>query len=174
VLAVFFSLFDGHGVCCGETGPERRVIVITDISQIKDTDFTGFAQLKTLDMRAVSVDAATVDALQAKLPGCTMIWNVPLGAGTFDSSSRELALSQDCAAKDLAMLRYFPSLTHVMRRAGTADELLQTLLGGTRKFRLLGCDDRSVRQRHGYPLDLPDKRFHGQSSRFCGAYLLNR
>lgn len=134
LLAAFSLCFMVTGCAAEKLDPSAESIVITDISQIKETDFTGFAQLKTLDMRAVSVDAATVDALQAKLPSCTMIWNVPLGAGTFDSSSSELALSQDCAAKDLAMLRYFPSLTHVDATSCTVDEAFANAAAGYSKI----------------------------------------
>lgn len=130
LLAAFSLCFMVTGCAAEKLDPSAESIVITDISQIKETDFTAFAQLKTLDMRAVSVDAATVDALQAKLPGCTMIWNVPLGAGTFDSSSSELALSQDCVAKDLAMLRYFPSLTRVDATKCTVDEAFANAAAG--------------------------------------------
>lgn len=130
LLAAFSLCFMVTGCAAEKLDPSAESIVITDISQIKETDFTAFAQLKTLDMRAVLVDAATVDALQAKLPGCTMIWNVPLGAGTFDSSSSELALSQDCAAKDLAMLRYFPSLTRVDATRCTVDEAFANAAAG--------------------------------------------
>ena len=130
LLAAFSLCFMVTGCAAEKLDPSAESIVITDLSQIKETDFAWFAQLKTLDMRAVSVDAATVDALQAKLPGCTMIWSVPLGAGTFDSSSSELALSQDCAAKDLAMLRYFPSLTRVDATKCTVDKAFANAAAG--------------------------------------------
>lgn len=88
-------------------------IVITNISQLKNQDFMGFDQLKTLDLRAVSADAATVDALQAKLPNVAILWKVPLGSDSFDSTSSTLTLPQSCTAGDMALLRYFPSLTQV-------------------------------------------------------------
>ena len=134
LLAAFSLCFMVAGCAAEKLDPSAETIVITDISQIKETDFAGFAQLKTLDMRAVSVDAATVDALQAKLLGCTMIWNVPLGAGTFDSTASELTLSQDCAAKDLAMLRYFPLLTHVDATSCTVDEAFANAAAGYSKI----------------------------------------
>ncbi len=122
LIAAFSLCFMVTGCAAEKLDPSAEAIVITDLSQIEDTDFSGFEQLKTLDLRAVSADATTVDALQAKLPNCIIIWNVPIGAGSFDSSSSELTLSQDCTANDLAMLRYFPSLTRVDATSCVVDE----------------------------------------------------
>lgn len=99
-----------------------ETIVITNLSQLENEDFAGFDQLKTLDLRAVSVDAERVDALQAALPNCEILWLVPLGTGSFDSASSELTLTPDCTAADLAKLSYFPSLTRVDATQCSIDE----------------------------------------------------
>ena len=122
LLATFsLCLFMMTGCAAEKLDPSAETIAITDLAQLKDQDFTGFDQLKTLDLRAVAADAATVDALTAKLPDCVILWKVPLGSETFDSSSSELTLPQNCVASDLAMLRYFPSLTQVDATSCTVD-----------------------------------------------------
>ena len=106
-----FSIMTG---CAAEKlDPSAETIVITDLAQLKSQDFAGFDQLKTLDLRAVAADAATVDALIAKLPNTEIVWKVPLGSEVFDSTSGTLTLPQSCTASDLSLLRYFPALTQV-------------------------------------------------------------
>ena len=108
---------------CGaaKLDPAKETIVITSLSQLQNESFAGFDQLRTLDLRAVAVDAARVDALRAALPDCTILWNVPFGSVSFDSSSSELTLPQDCSAADLASLRHFPALTRVDATTCTVD-----------------------------------------------------
>lgn len=69
-------------------------------------------QLVRLDLRDNAVSAEQFEALQAALPGCTILWSVPLGAETFDSASTSLTLPALEAAQ-LPRLRYFPELTQV-------------------------------------------------------------
>jgi Leucine-rich repeat (LRR) protein len=113
LASISLCLIFATGCAAAKLDPTAESIVITDLSQLKNQDFAGFEQLKSLDLRGVSVDAATVDALQVKLPNATILWKVPLGVGTFDNDVSELALPQDCTANELSMLRYFPLLTHV-------------------------------------------------------------
>ena len=101
------------GCAAEKLDQSAETIVITDLAQLKDQDFAGFDQLKTLDLRAVAADAATVDALIAKLPNTEIVWKVPLGSEVFDSTSGTLTLPQSCTASDLSLLRYFPALTQV-------------------------------------------------------------
>lgn len=101
------------GCAAEKLDPSAETIVITDLAQLKSQDFAGFDQLKTLDLRAVAADATTVDALKAKLPNTEIVWKVPLGKESFDSTSGTLTLPQTCTASDLAMLRYFPQLMQV-------------------------------------------------------------
>ena len=121
-LIVCLFITSVAGCAAAKLDPTAETIVITNLSQLKDETFAGFDQLKTLDLRAVAVDATRVDELSAALPNCTILWNVPIGAGSFDSSSSELTLPQDCTAQDLALLRYFPSLTRVDATQCTVDE----------------------------------------------------
>ena len=113
LLVALFCMMVGTGCAAEKLDPSAETIVITDLAQLKSQDFAGFDQLKTLDLRAVAADAATVDALQAKLPNAEIVWKVPLGSESFDSTSGTLTLPQSCKASDLALLRYFPALTQV-------------------------------------------------------------
>ena len=113
LLVALFCMVFGTGCAAEKLDPSAETIVITDLAQLKSQDFAGFDQLKTLDLRAVAADAATVDALQAKLPNAEIVWKVPLGSESFDSTSGSLTLPQSCKANDLALLRYFPALTQV-------------------------------------------------------------
>ena len=113
LLVALFCMMFGTGCAAEKLDPSAETIVITDLAQLKSQDFAGFDQLKTLDLRAVAADAATVDALQAKLPNVEIVWKVPLGSESFDSTSGMLTLPQSCKANDLALLRYFPALTRV-------------------------------------------------------------
>ncbi len=113
LLAALLCMIFSTGCAAEKLDPTAESIVITDLSQLKNQDFAGFDRLKTLDLRVVSVDAETVDALQAKLPNAAILWKVPLGSELFDSTSATLTLPQNCKASELSQLRYFPSLTQV-------------------------------------------------------------
>ena len=116
---LMLAAFAGCGAA--KLDPAEETIVITSLSQLENESFAGFDQLRTLDLRAVAADAAQVDALRTTLPDCTILWNVPLGSASFDSSSGELTLPQDCSASDLAGLRHFPALTRVDATACAVD-----------------------------------------------------
>lgn len=124
MLVFAVAIFSG----CGEPKLDRDAesIVITSLSELENESFLGFDNLKTLDLRAVETDAAHVDALQAALPGCDILWNVPLGSSTIDSTLSEIILPQDCTAADLTRLRYFPALSRVDATACAVDEAFAT------------------------------------------------
>ncbi len=69
-------------------------------------------QLVRLDIRDNPVTAGQYDALHAALPGCEILWSVPIGDATFDSDSTRLVLPAVDAA-EIQMLRYFPNLADV-------------------------------------------------------------
>ena len=69
-------------------------------------------QLVRLDIRDNPVTAGQYAALHAALPGCEILWSVPIGGAAFDSDSTRLVLPAVDAA-EIQMLRYFPNLTDV-------------------------------------------------------------
>ncbi len=113
LLALGLALAGAAGCGAQKLDRSAETIVITSLSQLEGERFAGFDRLSTLDLRAVDVDTARVDELRAALPSCTILWNVPLGIGKYDSSASELTLPPDCTAQELGLLRYFPSLTRV-------------------------------------------------------------
>jgi Leucine-rich repeat (LRR) protein len=117
---LLLAAFAGCGA--NKLDPTAETIVITSLSQLENESFAGFDQLRTLDLRAVSVDSARVDEIRTALPDCEILWSVPLASAVFDSASNELVLPQDCSATDLVQLKYFPALTHVDATACTVDE----------------------------------------------------
>lgn len=121
IAAVCMSLL-GLAGCAAKLDPAAESITITNLSQLDGVTLSDFTQLKTLDLRAVSVDAARVDALQAEIPSAQILWKVLLGSGKFDNTSDELTLPRDCTAADLARLSYFSALTRVDATACAVDE----------------------------------------------------
>lgn len=121
LLAVCLLAVGLIGCGSAKLDSEAESIVVTDLSQLEGETFAGFDRLKTLDLRAVAVDAARVDSIRAALPECAVLWNVPLGSAAFDSTSDTIALPQDCTAADLNNLRYFPALTRVDATACAVD-----------------------------------------------------
>jgi hypothetical protein len=109
---------------CGAQKPDPNVesIVITSLAELDNETFSEYTNLKTLDLRAVAVEAARVDEIQTIQPNCDILWNVPLGSSSFDNKSSEITLPQDCAAADLQLLKYFSALSRVDATACTVDE----------------------------------------------------
>lgn len=62
-----------------------------------------------LDLRGNALSAETYDKLTAKLPGTTVLWQVPFQGRTVSSSTEELTVTA-LSMEDEQMLRYFPNL----------------------------------------------------------------
>ena len=90
-----------------------------------------YADLTELDLRQYkNVTADYVDAVRSALPGCRVIWNVPLTDGVFDSNSASLTLPH-FSPSDAQMLRFFPDLTRVDATGSDAyDSLLELSRSG--------------------------------------------
>ncbi len=101
---------------CGKAAAfdrDAETIMLTDLSQADAETLASCENLKTLDLRSVDATAALVDELTDALPGCEILWRVPIGGETFDSVSAELSLPAGTAAAELSLLRFFPNLTRV-------------------------------------------------------------
>ncbi len=84
----------------------------------------GSTQLLHLDIRDNPVSVQDFRSLSAALPGCEILWSVPIGDATFSSDQTELTLPT-ADGDSLALLQYFPNLTTVDATACTCtDELL--------------------------------------------------
>lgn len=62
-----------------------------------------------LDLRGNALSAETYDKLTAKLPGTTVLWQVPFQGRDLSSSTEELTVTA-LSMEDEQMLRYFPNL----------------------------------------------------------------
>lgn len=83
---------------------------------LTDADLTALyaqTQLVSLDLRGNALSVEAVQALQSALPGCDILWSIPLGSASFDSGSTELTLPADVATDELPRLSLFPALTTV-------------------------------------------------------------
>ncbi len=68
---------------------------------------------QSLDLREEAISFDHYDALQAQLPNCDILWNVPFQDGALPSNTTELSLSS-LTEEDISILvNYFPQLTLV-------------------------------------------------------------
>lgn len=68
--------------------------------------------LTSLDLRGQTVSEAEYKELQTQLPGCEILWDVPLPDGRFPCTAEELTLT-NLTEGTRRMLSYFPKLNHV-------------------------------------------------------------
>ena len=62
-----------------------------------------------LDLREREVTCTAYDQLKEKLPGCTILWNVPFQGQLYQSFTEEITVTQ-LSQEDVAQLDYFPQL----------------------------------------------------------------
>lgn len=62
-----------------------------------------------LDLREREVTVSAYDKLKEKLPGCTILWNVPFQGEEYQSFTSELTITQ-LSMEDVERLDYFPQL----------------------------------------------------------------
>ena len=75
----------------------------------KLAELTG---LKNLDLRNTGISTQQYDMLQAALPGCEILWSVPLQGNYYDNTTEELTF-ETLNEEDLAVMPYFTGLTRV-------------------------------------------------------------
>ncbi len=88
---------------------ETTELVLRDADTASLQELERCTELERLDLRGSSVSAEDVSALGAKLPGCYIRWDIPLGGRSYDSETEELTLDTlDPAEGDKLLL--FPKL----------------------------------------------------------------
>lgn len=92
-----------------------------DLEKLKE--LSGLRQLDLLDSE---LTAEQFEALQAALPGCEILWNVPFQGSRIRSDTAELSVLH-LSGEDLEMLKYFPKLTAVHADGCTDYEQLLAL-----------------------------------------------
>lgn len=105
---------------------ETETLNITVSSEEELQQLTGLQQLKTLDLGSSQLTAEQFDALQAALPECEILWQVPLQSGPVSSDTKKLNIDT-LTKEDILLLRYLPNLTKVNARGCTDYEMLAAL-----------------------------------------------
>ena len=83
---------------------------------------------ESLDLRGTGISVAHYEALRAQLPGCTVIWDVPIQGRTEENTAKELTL-KGLSQEDMAQLKYFSGLKTVTVTDCGDYPLLETLRG---------------------------------------------
>jgi len=89
----------------------------SDAEQVKVTRYSAelaplytlLPNLKEADLREAALTPADFEQLQAMLPGCRILWSVPIGAVRCDSSAANLTLG-DLTEEDVSLFSYFEQL----------------------------------------------------------------
>ena len=79
-----------------------------------------------LDLREREVTPSAYDELRQKLPGCTILWNVPFQGNTYQSFTEELTVTS-LTMEDVERLDYFPQLQVVQAQDCTDYDALLAL-----------------------------------------------
>ncbi len=69
------------------------------------------ANSETLDLREQDISFGHFEALQAQLPDCEILWNVPFQGGKYPSDSASLTVSSLTQQDVQLLMAYFPRLT---------------------------------------------------------------
>lgn len=89
----------------------------------------------TLDLREEDVTESHFLAVQAQLPACQILWNVPFQGGTLSSDVQQITI-ETLTEEDIRILKsYFPALTRVDATACKDHNILEVLAAT-----LQGCD----------------------------------
>lgn len=79
-----------------------------------------------LNLQGQSISQAHFDDLQAQLPGCRILWDVPFQGQRLPSSTQEITVTS-LTAEDVQMLRYFPELKKLNAQECRDYEVLEML-----------------------------------------------
>ena len=82
--------------------------------------------LKEIDLRGAVITAEDFEALRAAVPGCRIIWSIPIGGQYFDSTAESLE-ANDFTLEEVEKFKYFENLKSVDARGGDSYEAYQTL-----------------------------------------------
>ena len=126
---------------CGADGlPEKNQVEIAgvlypvdaetlDLRGVQELDLEclkAFTQLRALDLRETGIDGESYEALQAAMPGCSILWSVPFRDG-YVSSDAETVTVTTLTDADLAALEYLDNLKRVDGTGCTDYGMLQAL-----------------------------------------------
>lgn len=69
-------------------------------------------ELKRLDLRGTGLTAAQYEALQAQLPNCEILWDIPFQGSTYPQDTKKLTVT-GLTDEDVAVLDHLPELEYV-------------------------------------------------------------
>ena len=78
----------------------------------KEKTLKRLDMLALLDVRQITMNVQQYEQLASALPGCKILWNVPVFGAYYENTEKELAAAS-IQQTDIAMLRYFPELKQV-------------------------------------------------------------
>lgn len=88
---------------------------VLDLSGKPLPDFEGLwelTELKELNLLDTGLTIEQYDQIAAQLPGCEILWQVPLQGKSFPLETEEISL-HSCEAQDIAALQHLPKLKRV-------------------------------------------------------------
>ncbi len=95
-----------------------KLTSLTELN-ISNTGYTdvkvlsNLTSLKKLDMTGNELSEAQFESLQAALPDCEIIWDVPFMGGRVSSTAAELVLDDTAAEQDFENVKYFTDCTYI-------------------------------------------------------------
>ena len=110
--------------------PTLRTLSLRDAAGTALAPLARCTGLTALDLTGTAVTAADYDALRRALPGCAILWDVPLSTGPVTSAAAALTLPGMTAA-DAALLGCFPALQSV---DATGADCYDALLAAERAY----------------------------------------
>ncbi len=134
------------------------------LSQYVMVDFRVYPRAaQTLDLTGREVTVSHYEKLRRKLPGCDIIWQVPLSGGSRDSRSRTITISS-LSREDVAAVAFFPDLQTIDARSCRDYEWLLELVKAYPELRIdysvpLGADRFSPNDRQIEVRNVPQEDF---------------
>jgi len=110
-LTVALLFFDSHFICVNGTayGSDTKFIDLRGARTIDVGRLCNIKGLEKLDLRDSLLTEEQADRLRENLPGCEVLWSVPIAGQLADSDAVELELKNP-SEEDFALLRFFDNL----------------------------------------------------------------
>ena len=125
--------------------------------------------LQELDVRGTGITISQYRALQARLPGCTIYWDVPFQGNYYSPDCESLTITQ-LRNEDIAVLDYFPNLKYIDATGCTDYFQLEALALHRPDCQV---DYAVVIEDRTFPMDTTEAAFPGVASEMLMEYLVH-
>lgn len=126
-LAIWFWFDSTYIILNGEVFKRSSVELVLEGEELPDQNLLAeLPELEVLDVRAITLQPEEFDSLQAALPNCKILWQVPFGEGYHDNTATEVVATAVTLA-DLEQLKYLTNLETVDARGSRDYDVLMTL-----------------------------------------------